>query len=84
MLDQGTTLIELGKTDRNAAANGALTVMGCPRTEEQAFLPLADPGQYLGALLADQHRIPLTQLHSNGRKPFPVNGLGLKGQITHP
>ena len=84
MLDQGTTLVELGKADRNAAANGALAVMGCAGTEKQAFLPLADPGQHLGALQADQRRIPLTQLQSNGRKPFPVNGLGLKRQITHP
>jgi hypothetical protein len=84
MLDQGTTLIELGEADRNAAANGALAIMGGPGTEEQAFLPPSDPGQHLGTLQTDQHRIPLTQLQRNGRESFPVNRLGLKRQITHP
>ena len=84
MLDQRAALIELGKADRNAPANGAPAVMGCAGTEEQALLPQADPGQHLGALQADEHRVALAQLQGNRGKAFPVQGLGLKRQITHP
>ena len=54
VFDQGPALIELGKADRNATANGAVAVMCCQRTKEQTLLPAADPRQYLRTLQADQ------------------------------
>jgi hypothetical protein len=83
MLDQGTTLIELGKTDRNAAANGALAVMGCPGLRNRRSCPRPTQDSTWAPCRQISTESPWPSFQRNGR-PFPVNGLGLKRQITHP
>ena len=84
VLDQRTTLIELRKADRNAAANRSLAIVGGQRAEDQALLILADPGQHLCTLQTDKTAIALIQSQSDSRQPLPLNGLGLKSHLTHP
>jgi len=54
---QVATGVELGKTHRNAAANGGAAVPMVGRAQEQTLASAADPGQHMRALQGHQRAV---------------------------
>jgi hypothetical protein len=66
MLGQIATLIELRKTNRNAASNGRQAIAYRDRTQEQTFFALRLPRQNMRALLGHKHAVAI------GQRPLPA------------